>query len=146
MKMRPDFLEHARQAAEAFGNQVPFSTHIIPVEQMVHPDVPPSVLEWLQQRMGKASAQATYADFQANNNFDVMNRLREVQAPTLVVSGSDDRMAPLKFADFLATNISGARLEVLSPSGHYPMVEQEERFNRVLEDFLATVDAQGSGT
>lgn len=144
MKMRPDFLEHARQAAEAFGHQVPSSTHSIPLEQMVRPDTPASVVEWLQQRIGKASAQATYADFQANNNFDVMARLSEIQVPTLVVSGSDDRMAPSKFAEFLASNIPGARLEVLTPSGHYPMVEQAERFHQVLEEFLATLDAKGS--
>jgi len=146
MKMRPDFLEQSRQAAEAFGRQIPSSTHIIPVEQMVHPEIPVSVVAWLQERIGKASAQATYADFQANNNFDVMNRLSEIKTPTLVVGGSDDRMAPQKFTDFLASSISGSRLEVLAPGGHYPMVEQAERFNRVLEVFLANLDSKESNS
>ena len=39
MKMRPDFLEQARESAEKFGNAMPGSTHIIPVEQMVHPSM-----------------------------------------------------------------------------------------------------------
>ena len=137
MKMRPDFLEQARQTAEIHGAEVPSATHIIPVEQMVHPAIPAEVVLWLRERIGGASAQATYADFQANNSFDVMSRLGEIRTPTLVIGGSDDRMAPRKFAEFLANSIAGARLEILEPSGHYPQAEQEESFNRVLESFLA---------
>src|SRR3990172_13435215 len=110
MKMRPEFLEHARQAAATYGNRIPASSHLVPLDQMIHPDIPASVVEWIKQRIGKASGQATYADFQANNNFDVMSRLSEVKIPTLVVGGSDDRMAPQKFSDFLASSIAGARL------------------------------------
>ena len=139
MKMRPDFLEQARQTAEQHGSEVPSSTHIIPIEQMVHPAVPAEVVLWLKDRIGGASAQATYADFQANTNFDVMNRLAEIRGPTLVIGGGEDRMAPRKFAEFLANSISGARLEVLDPCGHYPQAEQEEAFNRAVESFLAAI-------
>ena len=139
MKMRPDFLEQARLSAETHGNKMPPATHILPLEQMVDPAATADVVQWLKERTGRASAQATYADFQANNNFDVMNRLSEIRIPTLVVGGSDDSMAPKKFAEFLANAISGARLEILTPSGHYPMVEQEESFNRCLEKFLTEV-------
>ena len=103
---------------------------------MVDPSAPAAVVEWLKSRIGKASAQATYADFLANNQFDVMNRLGEIRVPTLVVGGSDDRMAPRKFAEFLANAIPGARLEVLEPSGHYPQAEQEKMFNERLDAFL----------
>ena len=139
LKMRPEFVEQARQSAEAYGNKMPASTHIIPVEQMVHPDIPSTVDQWLREKTGQASAQAAYADFQANNNFDVMNRLPEIHVPTLVAGGSDDRMAPQKFAEFLAKSIPGARLEILTPSGHYPMVEQEESFNRCFDDYLKSI-------
>lgn len=145
MKMRPEFLEQARQTAEAHGNQVPSATHIIAVEQMVHLSMPPAVIQWVRERTGQASAQATYADFLANNNFDVMARLPELRTPALVVGGSEDRMAPQKFAEFLAKGIAGARLEILTPSGHYPMVEQEEGFNRLLEEFLSVVAPASAG-
>ena len=145
MKMRPEFLEQARQSAETHGNQVPSATHVIAIEQMVHSSTSPAVVQWLREKTGQASAQATYADFQANTNFDVMARLPEIRTPTLVVGGSDDRMAPQKFAEFLANGIAGARLEILTPSGHYPMVEQEEGFNRSLEAFLTAVAPASAG-
>ena len=137
--MRPDFLEQARQTAEAHGSDILPATHIIPVEQMVHPKVPADVVQWLKERIGQASAQATHADFQANNNFDVMSRLGEIRTPTLVIGGSEDRMAPRKFAEFLAGAIPGAGLEVLDSCGHYPQVEQEQAFNRALESFLVSL-------
>lgn len=139
MKMRPEFLEQARKTAEELGHRVPTSTHIIPVEQMVHPEIPPAVVQWLREQTGHASAQATYADFQANNHFDVMNRLSEIQVPTLVMGGGGDRMAPQKFSEFLASSIRGARLAMLHPCGHYPQVEQEEQFNQALESFLSAM-------
>lgn len=141
LKMRPDFIEQARKTAQAFGSSVPSETHIIPVEQMVDPAVPSEVVAWLKARIGNASAQATYADFLANNGFDVMARLGSIRCPTLVVGGSNDRMAPRKFAEFLANAIAGARLEVLEPSGHYPHVEQEQRFNATLDTFLKAINA-----
>lgn len=144
MKMRPDFLEQARESAAKYGNTKPGATHIIPVEQMVHPSMPPAIVEYLKEKTGQASAQATYADFQANNNFDVMSRLPEIKVPTLVAGGSDDRMAPQKFAEFLANNIQGARLEILTPSGHYPQVEQEQAFHRALEAFITAAVPAGA--
>jgi pimeloyl-ACP methyl ester carboxylesterase len=145
MKMRPDFIEQARETAAKYGNTKPGATHIIPVEQMVHFSMSPEIVQWLKDKTGGASAQATYADFQANNGFDVMSRLPEINVPTLVVSGSDDRMAPQKFAEFLANAIKGAKLDVLTPSGHYPQVEQEEAFNRSFVEFIAaTVPASAA--
>lgn len=136
LKMRPEFMEQAKATAEKYGKTMPSSTHIIPVEQMVHPEIPADVVAWLKPRVGQASAEATYADFQANSSFDVMSRLGEIKAPTLVIGGSEDKMAPNKFSEFMANAIPGATMEVISPSAHYPMVEQSEKFNHTFEAFL----------
>ena len=139
MRMHPTFLEEAKKRADAFGNQTPEATHIVPAEQMISAATPPPVVTWLKEHIGHASAQATYADFLANDRFDVMTRLGEITAPTLVIGGSDDRMTPAKFSQFLAEKIPHAQLEILPHSGHYPMVEQADAFNARLEGFLTTV-------
>ncbi len=139
MRMHPSFLEEGRKRAETFGTRIPEATHIVPVEQMVAATTPSDVILWLKEHIGQASAQATYADFLANDRFDVMARLGEIAAPTLVVSGSEDRMTPPKFSQFLADNIPHAQLEILPHAGHYPMVEQADAFNKRLEDFLRAV-------
>ncbi len=141
LKMRPDFIEQAAKSAAEFGNRKPAHTHIIPAAQMVHPDIPADIVHALESMIGDASAQATYGDFQANNNFDVMARLPEIKVPTLVIGGDADKMAPEKFCRFLADSIASARIEMLTPCGHYPQVEQEQAFHRALDAFLSSLPA-----
>ena len=66
---------------------------------------------------------------------DVLTRLAEVQAPTLVIAGSYDPSIPIERAEELADGISGADLVVLD-AGHLSNVEQAEDFTRTVVDFL----------
>lgn len=133
LKMNPEFLEKARQQAE--NPQAPKQPPV-PLERTVAASVRPEVLDWLRPRAMSAPSKTIYADFQANNGFDVMDRLGRISTPTLVVAADEDRMAPLKFSQFMADAIPGARIVVLSSCGHYPQVEEEERFNEALAEFL----------
>ena len=137
LRMHPDFLEKARQRAEdptAAGDPP------VPLERTVAPGTPAATLAWLAERAMTAPAATIYADFRANNAFDVMERLGAIATPTLVIGATEDRMAPPKFSEFLAERIPGARLVILPDAGHYPQVEQEERFNQTLQTFLAGLD------
>jgi pimeloyl-ACP methyl ester carboxylesterase len=136
LKMHPDFLEKARQRAE--DPRAPDEPPV-PTERTVAASVSPEVLAWIRLRAMTAPPKTVYADFQANNRFDVMERLGEVAAPTLVVGADEDRMAPPKYSEFMAQKIPGARLTILASCGHYPQVEQEAHFNQALNDFLRTL-------
>lgn len=63
-------------------------------------------------------------------------RLGHVTAPALVVHGSSDGLLPVPYAEELARLLPDAELAVIDEAGHYPMVEQEEEFVRVVEKFL----------
>jgi len=67
--------------------------------------------------------------------YDFSRALRRIRAPTLVVWGAEDRVAPLRTGHALAAAISGARLLVL-PAGHAPQIELSDRFNALLLDEL----------
>src|SRR5438552_1837315 len=67
--------------------------------------------------------------------------LEDVRQPTLLVWGRDDRMVALAGSRRLMRAVPHARLAVLDRCGHLPMLEQAERFNRVVEEFLRAVDA-----
>lgn len=67
---------------------------------------------------------------------DLGRGLRAIQAPTLVVWTSDDRVAPPRTGQVLASLIPGARLLVIGEGGHAPQLSQPERFNAVLRDEL----------
>ena len=135
LKMHPDFLAAAKEKAERDPLRPP-SPPPVPLEKAVAPSTPAEILDWLRPRVATASARATYGDFQANDGFDVRERLGQIRPPTLVIAAGDDRMAPVKFGEFLANGIRDAKLVVIAGAAHYPMVEREAEFNRVLEAFV----------
>jgi 3-oxoadipate enol-lactonase len=67
---------------------------------------------------------------------DVIDRLSEVRAPTLVLVGADDLPDFRLIAEILAANIPIARQEVISDAGHMPNLEQPQAFNKVFLEFL----------
>ncbi|NIS60402.1 MAG: alpha/beta fold hydrolase [Proteobacteria bacterium] len=78
-------------------------------------------------------------DFAACNRFDIMDRVGNIQVPTLVVCGSDDLLTPPKYAHFLAEKIEGARLETIDGAGHMVMIEKPDEFNTRVMEFLQTL-------
>lgn len=65
-----------------------------------------------------------------------VDRLAELQAPTLVLVGELDVPDFQIIAEILAGNIAGARLQVIADSGHVPPLEQPEAFNQALLEWL----------
>lgn len=61
--------------------------------------------------------------------------------PTLVVWGRHDRIIGPAASRRVLRNVPHARLAMLERSGHLPMVEQPDDFNRLMAEFLAAVDA-----
>ncbi len=139
LRMHPSLLEAAREKAEAAAGAATPVGSVVPPERCLAPGATPDVVAWLGAHGGQATAQAVYADFEANNRFDVMDRLGEIRVPTLVIGGAQDAMTPPKFVQYLAESIPGAQLALLEGAGHYPMVEQADAFNHRLAQFLDTL-------
>jgi len=68
--------------------------------------------------------------------FDVRRKLGEIQVPTLVITAEGDTTVPREIQDVLAQNIPGAKQVVVPDSGHAVIVDQWERVNQILVDFL----------
>jgi pimeloyl-ACP methyl ester carboxylesterase len=69
--------------------------------------------------------------------YDFLDRLDDVEIPTLVVWGRNDLIVPAADGEEFAERIDGAQLEVFERCGHLPMAEHPVRFNRLLERFLS---------
>ena len=67
------------------------------------------------------------AQAQAVTTHDTLARLGEIEAPTLVIHGTDDEMLPVENARLIADRIPGARLEIMDGIGHLFWVEEPER-------------------
>jgi len=68
--------------------------------------------------------------------FDSRKRLHELQAPTLVITGANDSTVSPDRQKLLAQAIPAARQVVIPMAGHAVSVNQTEKFNQVLLEFL----------
>jgi pimeloyl-ACP methyl ester carboxylesterase len=74
---------------------------------------------------------------------DFSRALRAVKAPTLLVWGSEDKVALLRAAQVARAIIPGARLKIIPGVRHEPMTQVPQRFNEIVRDELAG-DAEGA--
>lgn len=68
-------------------------------------------------------------------NVTVQDDLGKISCPTLIVHGAEDFIVPAA-PDLVRRLIPGARLAMISDSGHYPFIEQPEAFTRTLRAFI----------
>jgi len=68
---------------------------------------------------------------------DTYDRLDQIKAPTMVLTGDADRLIPPGNSEILAQRIPGAKLVVVSGGGHQILVEQPEACNQAVLSFLA---------
>jgi len=73
---------------------------------------------------------------EAATTHDTEGRLKQIQAPTLIVAGEDDLLTPMRFARTLHENIPGSRLAVIHGTGHGLIWARAEEFNNLLLSFL----------
>jgi proline iminopeptidase len=79
--------------------------------------------------------------FAANHflkGWTVMDRLGEIQAPTLVIAGRDDFQFPPEHQQELAAGIPNARLAIIDRAGHNPHDERPAEVLRQVRSFLTT--------
>ncbi len=63
-------------------------------------------------------------------------RIHRIQAPTLIIWGKQDGIAPPIYADEFAQRIANARVELIDNAGHLPQLEQLESVSALIERFL----------
>ena len=68
--------------------------------------------------------------------WDASERLHEITAPTLVITGEHDPTAGPAHASVLAESIPDASLVVLSDAAHMAQVEQADEWNDAVLEFL----------
>jgi len=74
----------------------------------------------------------------AGANFDVSDRVGDIDVPTLVLHGTADRVLPVENARLLAEKIPGSRLELVDGGAHLFMIEDADRVNELLLGFLGS--------
>ncbi|HVV21125.1 MAG TPA: proline iminopeptidase-family hydrolase [Pseudonocardiaceae bacterium] len=77
-------------------------------------------------------------------DWSIVDRVGAIAVPTLLASGRYDEATTATIQPFF-DGIPDVRWAVFAESSHMPHVEEAERFNAVVADFLATVDGDDTG-
>jgi pimeloyl-ACP methyl ester carboxylesterase len=63
-------------------------------------------------------------------------RIHRIKAPTLIIWGQQDALAPPVYAQEFADRIAGARVELVDQAAHVPHLEQPDTVGKLVQDFL----------
>ncbi len=80
------------------------------------------------------------AQIQAVLGHDTVDRLANIAAPTLILTGDDDRVIPAASSEIFAELIPDATLRTIPGAGHLFFIEQPELTLRLLRAFLDNED------
>jgi pimeloyl-ACP methyl ester carboxylesterase len=98
----------------------------------------PERVRWLLEHFGRhrAPPQGIAAHWWASVFHDTVDRLDQIQAPTLVFHGERDVLSPLGNARLLADRIPDAELAVVPGAGHGYALERPDMAHEFLIDWL----------
>ena len=74
---------------------------------------------------------------QLRGGIGVEQRLAELRMPTLLIWGRHDHIFPARHAEAANDRLRCGRVVIFEDSGHTPQMEEPQRFNRLVLDFLA---------
>jgi pimeloyl-ACP methyl ester carboxylesterase len=78
-------------------------------------------------------------DFRACDAFDVMSRLPSIGVPTLIICGTEDRLTPPRYAEYLRDHIRGSRLVMIADAGHYVQLERPDETTAAIRQFVGAL-------
>jgi len=130
MRVSPDFLGLLESGIDAHAEWV--KNMLEPLYSRVDPEVREKVID----EVIDVGVAVQLNDFRCCDKFDVMDKVHQIEVPTLVICGADDDMTPVKYSQYLAGKIAGARLAIFEGGSYLVFLEKPEEMNRAMEDFL----------
>ena len=97
------------------------------------------LVKWGLEHLLNELPEVVLADFRACDDFDRMADIAQIKKPALILCGSEDRMTPPKYSQYLAEKLQRGTLRIVDKAGHMAMVEKPFEVNASILKFLATL-------
>ncbi len=128
LRVHADLLESARTAPQKAVHELK-DLAVASTNAATLPDA-------LINEQATAGPNMLYRDLAACNVFDCMTRIQEIHLPVLIICGTEDRLTPVKYSQYLHDKIAGSTLRIIAGAGHYVMREQPEAVNKAIEEWM----------
>jgi pimeloyl-ACP methyl ester carboxylesterase len=117
-----------------------FLRYVVPTMYLNHHSPEVGHLRALAMEQNPKAVAYTWAACMASN---LMEYLRDIHVPSLVIAGLNDLFTPPYLARAVAEHLPKVELEIWEDTGHFPFFEDPLRFNRRLEMFIRRCLTQG---
>ncbi len=97
----------------------------------------PEVVERIRTQFLVTPSEGYAGSCEAIGSMDQRETIGSIRVPTLVIAGEKDPATPPEQGRFIAERIPGALYHEISDAAHLSNIEQGDRFNSALGDFLA---------
>jgi len=77
-----------------------------------------------------------HGDYVACNEFDVRERVHDIDTPTLIIGAEHDKMTPLRYSQYLNEKIPDSELFVVENAGHMMTVEEPQLVANAISNWL----------
>lgn len=111
-------------------------TRLIQTRALADPERGGALFEAMAAREWNVAVERFNALPKDGRQLDLRGKLRHIAAPTLIIAGAKDPIVGMEAAEALRSEIPKAELAVFEKSGHFPMLEEPEKFRVVFEEFL----------
>jgi pimeloyl-ACP methyl ester carboxylesterase len=89
-----------------------------------------------ERDLSRTTLESFHHSIASLRNTDLRPRLKEIQIPTMGIYGDSDRIVDPHQGHLLAQEAAAADLRFFHASGHFPMLDEPERFFQTLLEFL----------
>lgn len=107
---------------------------------MFKEDVSESELEWMLAETTKVPASIASAILFDQSIIDCRPYLTQITKPTLLCFGKEEKLIPVAAGEHLNRAIPNSKLELFEDSCHCPFIEEADKFNRVVDEFIGKLN------
>ena len=100
------------------------------------PTAPKALVDKGRTGLLKTPPEVTYGDLSACNQFDIMEKLKDIRLPVQIISATADRLTPLKYGTYLHRHIVDSKFIVIEDAGHMRALEKPVEFTAGVSAFL----------
>ena len=107
---------------------------------MFHENTSEEMIDASKHEVRKCPVQIIRRDFELCDKFDIMEKVKEINVPTLILVGEADAMTPVKYSQYLKNQIKDSVMHIIKDAGHSVMLEQFGFLNDLLRNWVKSID------
>jgi 3-oxoadipate enol-lactonase len=101
----------------------------------------PALVETVKEVILKTSQRAVVGTLAAlAQRVEMCFSLNGITVPTLIICGKEDIVTPPIQAEFMFGKILNSKLQIIDNAGHLANLEQPDEFNKLLVDFISSIE------